>query len=73
MQDRIKVKNKTTGEIYPTPYELVKEIHLGMGGEIDAIVIAKYLPDGEWKFEKIPGSDVEILEFDINEKAKEED
>ena len=33
--------------MYPTDYELVKEIHFGMYGEIDSVIIARYRPDGD--------------------------
>ena len=68
MQDRIQLKNTETGETYPTPYDLVKEIHFGMEGEIEKVIIAKYLPDGEWKFVPIPGDIVEMLKFSLKQE-----
>ena len=52
------VKNK---KMYPTDYELVKEIHFGMYGEIDSVIIARYRPDGDWEFEEL--KDVELMQY----------
>ena len=47
--------------MYPTDYELVKEIHFGMYGEIDSVIIARYRPDGDWEFEEL--KDVELMQY----------
>ena len=52
------VNNK---KMYPTDYELVKEIHFGMYGEIDSVIIARYRPDGDWEFEEL--KDVELMQY----------
>ena len=61
-EKELKILDKKTGKVYPTDYELIKEVNLGMEDEIESIVIAEYMPDCSWKFKTIPGSDIEILE-----------
>jgi len=54
-----KVWDKKNQKMYPTEYEVIKEIHFGTSQEIECVVIAKYNPNGNWKFERL--EDVEFL------------
>jgi len=61
LQLKFRVFDKKNQKIYPTEYEIIKEIHFGMHGEVDGVVIAEFLPDESWAFKKL--ENVELLQY----------
>jgi len=68
--NKFKVWDKENKKMYPTEYELLKEIHFNEEGEVDYVIIAEFLPDESWAFKEL--KNIKLIQYttlkDINGK-----
>ena len=53
-----KIYDKDNDKIYPSEYKLIKEIHFDINGNPEKIIIAEFLPNGNWNFEEIKNFEI---------------